>query len=105
MGSGAGFSRCRAAALLVPAVVEVLVMDVRHEAKAKRGVGVIEDQAVRLALGRAKTTADDLGVEDFRFGRPGQDDAAHVPVHARRQRVDVADHLDLTLAAAALPIR
>ena len=95
--------RCRllpgfALAPLVPAVVERLVVDVGDEAEPERAVGVIEDQAVRLALGRAQPSSDDLDVEHLRAGRPGKDDAADVPVDTGRQAVDVADDLDLALA-------
>ena len=46
----------------------------------------------------AQSAADDLREQDFRFRRPGQDDAAHVPVNAGGQRADVADDLDLAIA-------
>ena len=73
-------------------------MDVGDEAEAKRAVGVVEDQAVALALGNAQAAADDLRVQDLGLRRPGQDDAADVPVDAGRQAVDVADDLDLAFA-------
>ena len=41
-----------ALAPLVPAVVERLVLDVGDEAEPECGAGMIEDQTVRLALGR-----------------------------------------------------
>jgi len=70
------------------------VVDVGDEAEAQRGVAVVEDQAVGFADGRTQTPANDLHVEHLRFGRAGQDDAAHVKVHPGGHRRDIDDDPD-----------
>ncbi len=63
--------RCSLGALAVAlfAGVQRLVVDVGDEAKAGMIIGVVQNQAVRLALGRAKATTDDLDEQAFAFGR------------------------------------
>ena len=57
-------------------------MDVGDEAKPGVIIGMVEDQAVSLALSRAQTATDHLHEQYFGFRGPRQDDGAHVPVDA-----------------------
>jgi len=68
-------------------------VDVSNEAEAQRRVAVIQDQAVVLARSGAKAATDHLDEQDFRFGRPRQNDAADIRVEPRRENAHVADDL------------
>ncbi len=81
--------------LPLAAVVERLVVDIGDETQTNVIVGMIEDQAVVLAVRRSKTAPNHLNEEDLRPGGPGEDDAPDVPVDADRQTPDVADDLDV----------
>ena len=67
------------------------VMDVGHEAKTQMGVGVIEDQAIFLGFGGSQSSTDHLHEKNLGLGWSREDNAAHVPIDARRQASDVAD--------------
>ena len=95
-GRGSLRSRAREpSALPLLAVVEMVLADVRHHAETQMVAGMIEDQKMILALGRAKTSTDRLDEENPALGRLGVDDAAHVQIDAGRQHADIADHARL----------
>ena len=72
-------------------------MDVGHEAKTQMRVGVIEDQAIFLAFCRSQSSTDNLHEQNLGLGRSREDNAAHVPIDARRQASDVADHPNIAV--------
>jgi len=78
------------------AIIEFVVVNLGHEAEPQRGVAVIEDQAMILALNGAQTATDDLHVQHLGFGWAGEDDAANIPVNTQREHTDVANDLIFT---------
>jgi hypothetical protein len=69
---GRGSLRSRAGTLSLATVVEMVLADVCHRAETQMVAGMIEDQKVILALGRAKTSTDRLDEEDSTLGRLGR---------------------------------
>src|SRR5262245_40727269 len=49
-----------------------------------------------LAWRRPQSTPNDLHEQNFRFRRPCENDASHIPVNAHGQHADIAHDLDLT---------
>ena len=71
------------------------MVDLGHEAEPQMRVGVIKNQAIFLALCRPQSATDNLHKQHLGLGWSREDDAAHVPVDARRQASNVADDSDL----------
>jgi hypothetical protein len=76
-------------------IVKLVVVNVGNESEPDVVVRMVEDQTLILAIGDAQSAADHLNKQHFRFGRPRQDDAAHIPVNAGRQAADITDNLHL----------
>src|SRR5690554_3574249 len=87
------------------AVIQLRVVDVGDEAEPKVSVGMVEDEAVILAGSRAEATPDYLREQNLALRRPCEDDATHVPIHASRERPDVAHHLEPTGLKRRLDLR
>ena len=83
-GRGSLRSRARwSRTLPLPTVVEMVLTDIRHEAEPEMVAGMIEDQKMVLALGRAEAPTDGLDEENPAFGRTRENDAAHVEIDRR----------------------
>jgi hypothetical protein len=81
--------------------VELVTVNVSNEAEPNMIIGMVEDETVVLALGRAQTTTDHLNEQHFALGGARQDDATNAhPVHAGGEGSDVADDFDLTFMEA-----
>ena len=81
-------------------VVEMVLADISHHAEAEMVAGMIEDQKMILALGRAKAPTDRLNEQNPALGRTRENDAAHVQIDPGRQHTDIADDSRLARAKA-----
>jgi hypothetical protein len=77
--------------------IERPLNEILGEAETVCGAGMIEDNAIRLARGRAQSASDHLPVEAQLLGGPRQNQAAerwHIPAfgqhHAVRDNLDFA---------------
>ena len=91
----------RGDALPLAAVVEMVLADVSHRAEAQMVAGMIEDQKMIFALGRAKTPTDRLNEQNTALSRLGVDDTAHVQVDAGGQHADITDYARLARSKAS----
>ena len=83
-------------ALGAPIGIERPLDAILGEAVTEHGAGMIEDDRVGLAIGRAQHAADHLAIEPHLLGRPRQDAAAdlgHVPAFGQHHAI--GDDLDL----------
>ena len=78
------------------AIIQFRVNYIIHEAQAQGRVAVIQDQTPILARCRPQPPANNLRIKDFRLRWPRQTNALHIPINARCQRADVADHFQVT---------
>ena len=78
------------------------MVNVGYKAEPQMRVGVVKDQAIFLAFCCSQSATDNLYKQDLGFGRSRKDDAAHIPINARRQAPDVAHHAHP--AAVELPL-